>query len=83
MLGGERSVIELLENESRGQLGITLMERRNGNQAVQSRSFTSFFFRPYAIGRDLLTIERFGLVQYVSYRPFCLYDPIMTTLFGV
>ncbi|XP_024446212.1 protein LAZ1 homolog 2 isoform X2 [Populus trichocarpa] len=65
-LGGERSVIELLENESRGQLGITLLERRNGNQAVQSRSFTSFFFRPYAIGRDLLTIERFGLVQYHS-----------------
>ncbi|KAL9376577.1 hypothetical protein Peur_030697 [Populus x canadensis] len=82
-LGGERSVIELLENESRGQLGITLLERRNGNQAVQNRSFTSFFFRPYAIGRDLLTIERFGLVQYMILKTFCAFLAFLLELFGV
>ncbi|KAF9662346.1 hypothetical protein SADUNF_Sadunf18G0043300 [Salix dunnii] len=82
-LGGERSVIELLENESQRQLGITLLEWKNENQALQSRSFTSFFFRPYAIGRDLFTIERFGLVQYMILKTLCAFLAFLLELFGV
>ncbi|KAJ6435192.1 hypothetical protein OIU84_000413 [Salix udensis] len=83
-LGGERSVIELLENESQRQLGITLLEwKSEKNQALQSRSFTSFFFRPYAIGRDLFTIERFGLVQYMILKTLCAFLAFLLELFGV
>ena len=64
MVGGERRVIELLENKSRKQLGEPLLE---GADVVQQRSFCNFFFRPFTLGKDLLAIEKFGLVQYVSH----------------
>uniref|UniRef100_A0A6N2M981 Protein LAZ1 homolog 2 n=1 Tax=Salix viminalis TaxID=40686 RepID=A0A6N2M981_SALVM len=69
-LGGERSVIELLENESQRQLGITLLEWKNEkNQALQRR--------------DLFTIERFGLVQYMILKTLCAFLAFLLELFGV
>ena len=67
ILGGERRVVELLENESRKQLTKPLLEGRSESHGVERRSFVHFFFRPYLLGRDLFTIEKFGLVQYVSH----------------
>jgi hypothetical protein len=66
MVGGERRVIELLENKSRKQLGKSLLEGADENRPVEQRSVRNFLFRPCTLGRDLLVIEKFGLVQYVS-----------------
>jgi hypothetical protein len=66
MVGGERRVIELLENKSREQLGKPLLEGADENRSVDQRSFRNFFFRPCTLGKDLLVIGKFGLVQYVS-----------------
>lgn len=67
MVGGESRVVELLENKSRKQLGEPLLEGEDENRTVQERSFSNFFFRPCTLGKDLLAIEKFGLVQYVSH----------------
>ena len=67
MVGGESRVVELLENKSRKQLGEPLLEEEDENRILQERSFSNFFFRPCTLGKDLLAIEKFGLVQYVSH----------------
>lgn len=65
--GGERNVIELLENESRKLLSKPLVEVASENPINHKQgSLRNFFFRPRILGKDLLTIEKFGLVQYVS-----------------
>lgn len=65
-LGGERRVKEILENKSRNQLGEPLLEGADQeNQREQARPFSKFFFQPRVLGKDLLSIEKFGLVQYV------------------
>lgn len=66
MPGGETNVIELLENESRKQLGKPLLETVDENQSERRWSLRNFFFQPYTLGKELLVIEKFGLVQYVS-----------------
>lgn len=66
-LGGERRVIELLENKLRKQLDKPLLEETDENQGEERRSYINFFFRPFVLGKDLLIIEKFGLVQYVSH----------------
>lgn len=66
-IGGERRVKELLENKHRKQLGKPLLEQEEENQGAEQRSFSNFFFRPCVLGKDLLSIEKFGLVQYVSH----------------
>ncbi|KAE7998424.1 hypothetical protein FH972_002969 [Carpinus fangiana] len=65
-LGGERRVIELLENKSRKELGKPLLEGADENRPVEQISFRNFFFRPRTLGKDLLVIEKFGLVQYMA-----------------
>lgn len=72
MVGGESRVIELLENKSRKQLGEPLLEGEDENCTVQDRSFSNFFFQPRTLGKDLLAIEKFGLVQYVSHWTFSM-----------
>lgn len=66
MLGGEKRVIEFLENEKQKWRNQPLLEGSHENQGLHQRSFMNFFCRPYVIGSDVLTIEKFGLVQYVS-----------------
>lgn len=66
MLGGEERVIELLENESRKQLREPLLHGEGNKGATQKSLFTNFFCQPSVLGKDLYTIEKFGLVQYVS-----------------
>ncbi|KAG7983939.1 hypothetical protein I3843_04G131300 [Carya illinoinensis] len=65
-LGGERMVIELLENNSRKQLGKQLLEGADENRSVHQKSYRNFFFQPCILGEHLLVIIKFGLVQYLS-----------------
>ncbi|KAK9989866.1 hypothetical protein SO802_030105, partial [Lithocarpus litseifolius] len=82
-LGGESRVIELLENKSQKQLGEPLLEGEDENHTVQERSFSNFFFRPCTLGKDLLAIEKFGLVQYMILKTVCAYLALLLELFGV
>lgn len=66
MLGGEERVVELLEDESKKSLKKPLLEGADENPQPQQRTFWNFFCQPDVLGEDLLTIEKFGLVQYVS-----------------
>ena len=65
LLGGEGRVVELLENESEENLRKPLLEGSDEKLSRQRRSFCNFFLHPSDLGEDLLTIEKFGLVQYV------------------
>ncbi|GLT70584.1 hypothetical protein SLA2020_426550 [Shorea laevis] len=82
-LGGERRVIELLENKSRKQLGKPFLEGADENRSLEQRSFRNFFFRPCTLGKDLLVIEKFGLVQYMILKTFCAFLALLLELFGV
>lgn len=53
-----------------------MLEREEEEQQVHQRSFSNFFFRPFLIGKDLLTIEKFGLVQYVRHNYLIMYHLI-------
>lgn len=65
-VGGEVRVIELLENKARKQLGKPLLEEAAENHSGQQRPLRDFFFQPCILGKDLLVIIKFGIVQYVS-----------------
>ncbi|XWS72289.1 hypothetical protein CRYUN_Cryun02cG0027200 [Craigia yunnanensis] len=82
-LGGERRVVELLENEPRKRLGKPLIERAEEDQQVHQRSFSNFLFHPCLIGKDLLTIEKFGLVQYMILKTLCAFLALLLEVFGV
>lgn len=66
LLGGEGRVVELLEDESGGHLRKPLLNGLDENRSTEDRSFCNFFWRPCKLGKDLLAIQKFGLVQYVS-----------------
>lgn len=66
MQGGERRVIELLESESIKQLDQPLIEGEEKRSRSQ-RTLWNFLLKPHAVGKALLTIEKFGLVQYVGH----------------
>lgn len=61
--GGERRVVELLENESKEPL---LGGGADNENKKKKNSFWKFLCEPYVLGRELFVIEKFGLVQYVS-----------------
>jgi len=65
-LGGERKVVELLEDESEEHLEKPLLHDSDENNGTEERSFCNFFWHPCKLGKDLLVIEKFGLVQYVG-----------------
>lgn len=44
-----------------------MLEETDENRGEEQRSYINFFFRPCVLGKDLLSIEKFGLVQYVSH----------------
>uniref|UniRef100_A0A5B7AIK7 Protein LAZ1 homolog 2 n=2 Tax=Davidia involucrata TaxID=16924 RepID=A0A5B7AIK7_DAVIN len=82
-LGGERRVIELLEDESRKLLSEPLLEGGDKKPELQQRTFRNFFLRPCVLGKDLLTIENFGLVQYMILKTLCAFLAFLLELFGV
>ena len=59
-------MIELLDDESKKLLSKPLLEGADEKPKSRQRTFRNFFLQPRALGKDLLTIEKFGLVQYVS-----------------
>ncbi|KAG2398674.1 hypothetical protein LR48_Vigan04g015700 [Vigna angularis] len=65
-LGGEGKVVELLEDEYAEHLGKSLLDGLDENHDMDDRSFCNFFWHPGKLGKDLLTIEKFGLVQYMA-----------------
>lgn len=66
VLGDEGKVVELLEDEYAEHLGKSLLDGPDDNHDMDDRSFCNFFWHPGKLGKDLVTIEKFGLVQYVS-----------------
>ncbi|PKI43508.1 protein LAZ1 homolog 2 [Punica granatum] len=78
-LGGERAVVELLEDESRK----LLLDRGDEGLEKQHHSFWNFFCWPCVLGKDLLTIEKFGLVQYMILKTVCAFLALILELLGV
>ncbi|XP_052200538.1 protein LAZ1 homolog 2 [Diospyros lotus] len=82
-LGGERRVIELLEDESRKLLSKPLLEEEGEKSNLHTRACGNFFLQPSVLGKDLLTIEKFGLVQYMILKIVCAFLAFLLELFGV
>lgn len=82
-LGGERRVTELLEDESRKTLRKPLIVESNEETDTHQKPFRDFFFRPYTLGEELFTIEKFGLVQYMILKTICALLALVLELFGV
>lgn len=67
--GGERRVVELLEDESREPLleGEENKSKKKTKKTQKQRNpLWKFLCEPYVLGPELFVIEKFGLVQYVS-----------------
>jgi hypothetical protein len=78
LLGGEGKVLELLEDESEENIKKPLLhDSDENNNGTEQRSFCNFFWRPCRLGKDLLAIEKFGLVQYVGAIIFLSKDPLL------
>ncbi|TKY72885.1 LAZ1-like 2 [Spatholobus suberectus] len=82
-LGGEGKVVELLEDESGEHLRKPLLDDLDENHGIEHRSFCNFFWHPCKLGKDLLTIEKFGLVQYMILKTVCALLAFILELFGV
>ncbi|XP_057507086.1 protein LAZ1 homolog 2 isoform X3 [Actinidia eriantha] len=82
-LGGEQRVIELLDDESKKLLSKPLLEGADEKPKSRQRTFRNFFLQPHALGKDLLTIEKFGLVQYMILKTVCAFLAFILELFGV
>ncbi|KAK6944722.1 Organic solute transporter subunit alpha/Transmembrane protein 184 [Dillenia turbinata] len=82
-LGGERRVIELLEHESKKKIREPLLEREDEKPDSRQRSFGNFFTQPYVLGKDLFSIIKFGLVQYMILKTFCAFLALFLELFGI
>ncbi|KAK7328765.1 hypothetical protein VNO77_22884 [Canavalia gladiata] len=82
-LGGEGRVVELLEDESGEHLRKSLLDGLHDDHGIEHRSFFNFFWHPCKLGKDLLTIEKFGLVQYMILKTVCALLAFILELFGV
>ncbi|KAH0453797.1 hypothetical protein IEQ34_018121 [Dendrobium chrysotoxum] len=61
--------MELLEKgTSKQQLTEQLLEGDEEKGILHRSSFYDFFFNPTVLGKDLYTIVKSGLVQYVSWK---------------
>ncbi|XP_031274044.1 protein LAZ1 homolog 2-like [Pistacia vera] len=80
-LGGERRTIEFLESKSRKQLSKPLLAEEN--QVSQKGWFSNFFFRPCDLGKDLFSIQKLGLVQYMILKTLCAFLALVLELCGV
>ncbi|CAA0810955.1 Protein LAZ1 homolog 2 [Striga hermonthica] len=81
-LGGEMEVVNMLENEANKRIREPLLE---GEKAPQSKrkTFRNFICKPSVLGKDLFTIIRFGLVQYMILKTVCALLALVLELFGV
>lgn len=82
-LGGEERVVDLLEDESRRALNEPLLEEGEGKPLSRPKSFRNFFLQPCALGRELFSIIRFGLVQYMILKTVCAFLAFLLEMFGV
>ncbi|CAA7056468.1 unnamed protein product [Microthlaspi erraticum] len=88
-LGGERRVVELLEDESTEPLleaeeaNEINKKKKNKKKQKQSNPFWKFLCEPYVLGRELFVIEKFGLVQYMILKTFCAFLTFLLELLGV
>ncbi|CAH8307237.1 unnamed protein product [Eruca vesicaria subsp. sativa] len=85
-LGGERRVVEFLEDESREPLLEGAENERNNKKRKkqkQSSPFWKFLCEPYVLGPELFVIEKFGLVQYMILKTFCAFLAFLLELLGV
>ncbi|KAL6224280.1 hypothetical protein ACLB2K_003135 [Fragaria x ananassa] len=82
-LGGERRVVELLENQSGKLLNEALVEGEDENIRKPHWSLRDFFFQPTIIGKYLFTVVKFGLVQYMILKTACAFLALVLEIFGV
>ncbi|XP_031120514.1 protein LAZ1 homolog 2 [Ipomoea triloba] len=82
-LGGERKAVELLEEESRKQTRQPLLGGEGKPKTKQTTTFYNFMFHPCAVGERMLTIEKFGLVQYMILKTLCALLTLVLELLGV
>ncbi|KAL0345006.1 UNVERIFIED_CONTAM: protein LAZ12 [Sesamum radiatum] len=80
-LGGEREVVDLLEDEARKQISKPLLEEKEDPQSEQ-KTFRNFILRPCVLGEHLFTIIKFGLVQYMIMKTLCAFLAFILELFG-
>ncbi|XP_009597229.1 protein LAZ1 homolog 2-like [Nicotiana tabacum] len=81
-LGGEREVVELLEDERRKQISQSLLGGEE-KPVTQKRTLYNFIFHPCVVGKNLFTIEKFGLVQYMILKTTCAFLALIMEIFGV
>ncbi|KAG6389086.1 hypothetical protein SASPL_150545 [Salvia splendens] len=81
-LGGELQVMEILEDEAKKQLSKPLLEKEKRSQ-LEHGTFCNFIFHPCLLGKELFSIIRFGLVQYMILKTFCALLTLFLELCGV
>ncbi|XP_062215390.1 protein LAZ1 homolog 2 [Phragmites australis] len=81
-LGGERQVFRLLESRKREELSEQLLESQDKAQAHNRSRVRNFFWDPNALGENLYTIIKFGLVQYMILKTLCAFLALILELFG-
>ncbi|KAI3782754.1 hypothetical protein L2E82_12809 [Cichorium intybus] len=82
-LGGERGVVELLENEKEKLLDKPLLDGKDVRPDFNRTALCKFFRRPQVLGEELLQIEKFGLVQYMILKTLCSFLAMILALLGV
>ncbi|CAN4084636.1 unnamed protein product [Withania somnifera] len=75
-------VVQLLEDESRKQISQSLLGGEE-KPVTQKRTLYNFVFHPYVVGKNLFTIEKFGLVQYMILKTVCAFLALIMEIFGV
>ncbi|XP_039832739.1 protein LAZ1 homolog 2-like isoform X5 [Panicum virgatum] len=81
-LGGERQVFRLLENRKREELTEQLLDGQDKAQAQNQSRVRNFFCDPNALGENLYTIIKFGLVQYMILKTLCAFLALILEPFG-
>ncbi|XP_073034879.1 protein LAZ1 homolog 2 [Primulina eburnea] len=81
-LGGELRVLDFLEDEAKKQISRPLLEGKKGARLKQ-RTYCNFVCHPHVLGKDLFTIIKFGLVQYMILKTLCAFLTIVLELCGV
>ncbi|KAL6878467.1 hypothetical protein ACP4OV_012637 [Aristida adscensionis] len=81
-LGGERQVFGLLENRKREELSEQLLESQDKSHSQNRSRLCNFFCDPNALGKNLYTIIKFGLVQYMILKTLCAFLALILELFG-
>ncbi|XP_076906826.1 protein LAZ1 homolog 2-like isoform X2 [Bidens hawaiensis] len=81
-LGGERKVVELLEDEKEALLKKPLLDGKDLKPDFNRTSLCKFFRQPRVLGEGLLQIEKFGLVQYMILKTFTSFLAMVLELLG-